>query len=69
MISTRKLLKKVSLLLIFFFFGNSCLFSQENQKYKLLKGEVISDSLNVLLLGLDTVLLFGLCLCKSNISL
>ena len=47
MISTRKLLKKVSLLLIFFFFGNSCLFSQENQKYKLLKGEVISDSLNV----------------------
>ena len=47
MISIRKLLKKVSLLLIFFFFGNSYLISQENQKYKLLKGEVISDSLNV----------------------
>ena len=46
MINTRRLLKGVSLIFIIFF-GNYQLFSQDRQQYKLLRGEIVSDSLNI----------------------
>ena len=47
MVDLKKYLKGVSFLLCFFVFGTHFIFSQTKQNYKIFKGEVVNDSLNI----------------------
>jgi hypothetical protein len=46
-VDLKKYLKGVSFLLCFFVFGTHFIFSQTKQNYKIFKGEVVNDSLNI----------------------